>query len=218
MTVEVQLQVADLDLRDPSVQDLIHNHLSDYAWSTTSGLTTMTVFSDGDVVADATLAIRCAQTHGIDVLRVVQEQVTYGEIARRIGDVSREAVRKWTKQDSFPAPRQAIATGARGVEQGWDWAEVLVWLKDHKGIDLDEQLPTEKEAVEINAFIHGLDAHTSSDAWKGIYGLPATVRAGRVAYYERAAVVRVTTDDWNRVSRDVKHLPDAVQVSELDYA
>ena len=215
MTVEVQLQVAAIDLRDPAIQALIQDHLSDYAWSATSGLITMTVYSDGDVVADTALAIRCAQLRGIEVLRVCQERVTYGEIARRIGDFSREAVRKWTQATSFPAPRQANSGSARGVEQEWDWAEVLQWLKQHKGLDLGEELPTEKQVVEIDAIIHGVHDYAST-AWHHV--LAPAAPEGHVTVYRRVAAVTVSTADWNWVAPAVLHFPAASKASELDYA
>jgi hypothetical protein len=216
MTVEVQLHVTDIDLRDPEIHAVIQAHLSDYAWSITSGITTMTVFSDGDVVADTVHAIRCAQHHGITVLRVYEDRVNVGEIARRIGDFSREAVRKWTADDTFPQPRTALNNdSARGAAMLWDWAEVVTWLQEHKTLALDEHLPTESQVAAINASLAGARDY-ASDAWHHFF---APHQAGTVKVYHQhvAASLTLKTAGWVTTTPSKPTHPSS-PARELDYA
>ncbi len=151
MTIEVNLQVKPLDFDDPQVQDTL-DALNDYGWAVVNGITLMTVFSDGDPVSDCVQALRCARARNIEVVRVFDEQVNHGEIARRVGGFSREAVRKWSQNPSFP-----LAVGSGGGDRPspqYRWAEVLQWLEEVKGIEMDEHLPDEKTITAINAHIH----------------------------------------------------------------
>lgn len=216
MTVEVQLHVTGIDLRDPEVHAVIQTHLSDYAWSLTSGITTMTVFSDGDVVGDVICAVRCAEHKGITVLRVYEDRVNVGEIARRIGDISREAVRKWTADPTFPQPRTALNNdSARGAAMLWDWSEVVSWLQEHKSLALDEHLPTEEQVAAINAALAGAHDY-ASDAWHKFF---VGSGAGTVTVYQQnvAASVTLKTAGWVAIPT-TEQAQSISPARELDYA
>lgn len=197
MTVEVPLQITGVDLRTHEAQALVNDHLSDYAFAVVSGITTMTVFSDGDVVADTLRAVRCARHHGITVLRVYEDRVNYAEIARRVG-VSSEAARKWARDTTFPEPRTG-SDNDRGTAHRWDWAEVLHWLNAHKALDLDEELPTEQQVRAIDAAIAGVRDYTSAE-WHRVLAMPAAKRVATVFHTEMLfAPLAVTTAGWERV-------------------
>lgn len=216
MTVEVQLQIANIDLRDPEIVQAIHDYLSDYSFAKMSGITTMTVFSEGNVVADVSRAVRCARHCGIAVLGVYEDRVNANDIARRVGGVSREGVRKWTHDPSFPLPRTA-SDNERGSSHLWDWAEVNVWLKEHKGIDLDEELPTRKQVAAINAHIEGVRDYISA-AWQEGLSISGEPRPDLVFHKEAIlASVNVTVADWDRV--EAAHETTArAETNEPEYA
>lgn len=158
--VRLQLAHLDLDADDVVARIGASETLRNLGWKTISGIVTMTVFTDSDVVADATTAIRCARNNGFTVLRVYEDRVNVGGIARRVGNISREAVRKWTLDDTFPPARTADLS-ARGTELVWDWTDVANWLVEHKNLDVDNDLPTSKQVAAIDAFIQGVHDYTS---------------------------------------------------------
>lgn len=216
MTVEVHLQIAGVDLRDAETQGRINDHLSDYGFAVVSGITTMTVFSDGDVVADTLKAVRCARNQGITVLRVYEDRVNYNEVARRVG-VSGEAARKWTQDPTFPAPRTGSDNG-RGSSYRWDWAEVLHWLQEHKALDLDEELPTERQVRAIDAAIAGVRDYTSA-AMHRVLRMPSEPLTATVFRKTELASASVTTADWDRVDPEQDRAHEArSSLSERLYA
>lgn len=216
MTVQVQLQIANVNLRDPEMAQIIHDNLSDYSFAKMSGITTLTVFSDGNVVADVSRAVRCARHHGIEVLGVYEDRVNANDVARRIGGVSREGVRKWTLDPTFPLPRTA-SDNDRGSSHRWDWAEVNAWLKANKGIDLDEELPTRKQVAAINAHIEGVHDYLSA-AWHSGLSIPAEPRLDVVfSKVSVLASISVTTADWDKVGAGHEH-PARYEASEPEYA
>ena len=70
------------------------------------------------------------------------DQVTILDIARRVGR-SREAVRLWAAgkrgPGGFPAPSWASPSG----ERFWSWREVAHWLRDARGLPVEDDLPDE---------------------------------------------------------------------------
>ncbi|WP_210503344.1 hypothetical protein [Nocardioides xinjiangensis] len=168
----VRLHVAAVDLTaDDIVERIASNEtLRTLAWKTISGTTTMTVHTTGDVVADTIAAVRCARNAGFNVLRVYEDRPNIGEITRRLGNPSREAVRKWTNDPTFPEHRSTQNNdGARGASKVWDWAEVVAWLQEHKSLALDEDLPTEQQVTAINAALCGLTDYASDHVHRMLF-------------------------------------------------
>lgn len=195
--VRLQLASVDLAAEDVAARIAESETLRSLGWKTVSGVTTMTVYTDGDIVNDVTAAIRCATNNGLNVLRVYEDRVTIGAIARRVGNISREAIRKWTLDKTFPAPR-SVANSARGTENIYDWAEVARWVVTSRFIPVDTDLPTERQIAAINAFIHGLTDYVSEAIHQQVATptTPGALKDIHVVYgtLKSAAFTRLTAD------------------------
>lgn len=168
----VRLHLAAVDLTADDIVERIASSetLRALGWKNISGTTIMTVHTDGDVVADTIAAVRCANNAGFKVMRVYEDRPNIGEITRRLGNPSREAVRKWTADPTFPEHRTAQNNdGARGASKVWDWAEVVAWLQKNKSLLLDEDLPNERQVAEINAALCGVSDYASDDVHRMLF-------------------------------------------------
>ncbi|YAL83402.1 helix-turn-helix transcriptional regulator [Dermacoccaceae bacterium W4C1] len=219
----VHLQLAALDLTaDDVVESIASNKtLRALAWKKTSNITTMTVFaSAGNVVADTIAAVRCAHSAGFTVLRVYEDRTNIGEITRRLGGLSREAVRKWTAEPSFPEPRTAQNNdGARGASKVWDWAEVANWVQENKGLALDEDLPTEAQVAEINAALCGVTDYASDDVHRMLFANETHVAASVYRTdISRYTSFSVKTAGWAVVTSPNQHSHNDDTVGDVEYA
>lgn len=220
----VRLHLAPIDLTADHALDAIaaNETLRNCAWKTISGTATMTVFTETDTVAETIKVVRCATHAGFNVLRVYEDRVNIGEMTRRLGDFSREAVRKWTADPTFPAHRSVLNDdGQRGATKIWDWADVVAWLQQHKSLALDEALPTEPQIAEINAALCGVRDYASHDTHQMLFNEPASTAAMVYTFDHEEGPLRVATAGWaflvdpatatspsdttNRPDRDAQH-------------
>lgn len=194
----VRLQLATVDLHADEVVERIgaSEVLRACGWKTISGIPTMTVFTKGDVVAETLAAVRCAQSAGLTVRHVYEDRVNISDIARRVGNISREAVRKWTTEDTFPQARSA-GSNERGSDLRWHWAEVVDWLNEHKSLDLDDDLPSNHQEAEINAMLAGIRDYTSEGFHFFLQTPSMPVKAEK---YIRHAAVKVSSAGFVKVT------------------
>lgn len=153
MLAAVRFSVTGLDLDDEPTVQLLGEHLADLAWGTSDGCVTMTAFVDPDRPVDAAIDAcrRLEQTvPGARAIRVDEELVSTSDIGHRAG-VSREGVRKWSSDPTFPVPRGSVGGGSRGSTKVWSWADVARWVDDHRGLDVDEAFIDGRSVAEINA-------------------------------------------------------------------
>jgi hypothetical protein len=152
----VDLHLAAVDIcTDEFVEHIRDSEaLCSLGWKTISGITSVTVFTQADVVAEALAAARLLRDAGFTVLRVHEDRVSVAEITHRLrsNGVTPKAVEAWTAEASFPEPRTAAFHGTTvGVINVWDWADVVAWLTVYRVLSLDEPLPTELQVAQINA-------------------------------------------------------------------
>lgn len=161
MATVVDIQVQQLDLDDDATLACLER-FDNATFGKASGVPIMTVYvEDGQaVVATVVQAARTLanKVPGANAVRVHLDLVCVSDIADRVG-VSREAVRKWTSavHTPFPQPLDVVGQDMRV----WRWVDVVAWLLDAKGIDMDEDLPSGGDIAHIDACLAKVPDHTS---------------------------------------------------------
>ncbi|MCI1748858.1 MAG: hypothetical protein LKI24_12700 [Acidipropionibacterium sp.] len=160
MIVDVELRVTGVDLDDEKTGEILGKNFPNTLWEENSGLITVTVFAEQDnLVASVIEQSRQleAALPGLRILGVYRDLVSVTAIAHRIG-LSREGVRKWTTETDFPAPASVLDPGSMKV---WPWSEVIDWVKDARDVDLEDRVPSTREATQIdNCLMQNPDANT----------------------------------------------------------
>lgn len=175
MTVDVELRVAGVDLDDERTAETISRLFPDTAWEENSGLITVTVVAENDdLVASVVEQSRRleAAIPGLKIRGVFRDLVSVAAIAHRIG-LSREGVRKWTMEADFPAPTSVLDPGSMKV---WPWSEVIDWVRESRGVDLEDRVPSTRQATQIdNRLMQDPDATTGQPG-----GRPHNGEAGQL--------------------------------------
>ncbi|HEY8717981.1 helix-turn-helix domain-containing protein [Pengzhenrongella sp.] len=128
--------------------------------ATHSEVTTVTLSAEGDTcLLAASSAIDGLRTLGANPLRLVDDLVSRGEIARRAG-VTPQAVGLWIRGERHAGtafPRRFVTAGG-GL---WLWAEVVPALAE-RGVAIDDgvQYPTRRDAQLIGAEIAAMSLAT----------------------------------------------------------
>ena len=216
MSTAVSLQVEGVDLDDEAVSDLVGQHFSDHLWMTEDDLVTVTVVIDeGDTAAQAIDVAREVEHRvpGARVSRVRRDLVTQSDIASRAG-VSREAVRKWTKRkgiNTFPTPVDVIG-GETRPSKVWEWADVVVWLKETYQLTVEEDtLPSRRVVAQIDACLAKADGYLDRQ-WQVVHtpvpvgnlqGAPTRRRATRVTQMEPAQGYITAASEVGKISNSV---------------
>jgi len=205
MTTATAFQITGVDIADDDHMDILDEHFPEYVFAQRNGTTTMTVFSEKNtkVVADAIDAIKKVEMLApeITIERVYLDLVTMPQIADRVG-FTREAIRKWTHQDSFPQPLGITNSGLRGEAKVWAWAEIVQWMKAHKAYCPSLDLPDKEATAAINAHIHMVHHKPQLTHVIVPTGYTSRVATTRVQRNETASITATTRPD-------VKTLVDA---------
>lgn len=146
-----------------TVEDAIADRF-DCLISSHSSVTTVTITANGEsCVRAAREAIDDLSALGVTTLRLMDDLVDRGEIARRAG-VTRQAVGLWVRGERhtgtpFPAPYVLAAGGL------WLWGEVLEALR-RRGVTVDDPMvyPTRADSSLINGSLTRTRA-LESGAW-----------------------------------------------------
>jgi len=147
MEIEVTLQVSGIELGDERTTETLGRYFPELLWQgDNQDLTVTFTVSVVDAAAEVLEKVRAltATFPAFKVSRVDRDLVSTTEISTRVG-VSREAARKWGMEPDFPTPYAHI-----GNTKAWLWCEVLAWLQVSRGIDMDEQVPSEALMVQID--------------------------------------------------------------------
>jgi hypothetical protein len=153
--IAVPLLVTGEVLQNPETARAVKTALHKFQFTRTMGIQLMTVHTtDADAIAETITAIACARKYGLTVEGVFDDPVNLGEITRRVGKFSREAIRKWSEEVTFPVKRGS--TGGDRPSPTYYWADVAQWLLTQKHLDMGENLPDAKTVAAINAHIHGV--------------------------------------------------------------
>lgn len=161
MGVSVCLQVSGLNLSNPLVLQTLER-FDDVLFGVESGITTMTIhIEDGRDIVSTVLerARKLANlVKGAAVTRVHPDLVSASDISSRVG-ISREAVRKWVTSidGDFPKPLGVVSQDSRV----WRWMDVAAWLRDAKGIETDEDLPSPDVVAHIDACLSKVPDRTT---------------------------------------------------------
>lgn len=158
MMIDVTLRVSGIDLDDETTDEILGNHFADLLWQGEGKLMkVMFAVNEHAAPAEVLERVRALQAKFPDfhALGTDRDLVSTTEIASRVG-VSREAARKWSKEQDFPAPSSAI-----GKMHVWLWCDVLVWLDKSRGIEMDENPPSEAMLVQIDNCLMGNPDATS---------------------------------------------------------
>ncbi len=107
-------------------------------------------------------------------VRIAEDLAAIPDVAKRC-NVSRETVRLWTKDASFPPPRGIVGNGIKV----WDWTVVNSWLREeHAGAFGDPyRLLDALEIAQANAWLR--QAEIQSDAVQAeFHARPSMSRTG----------------------------------------
>ncbi|MFK0007870.1 helix-turn-helix transcriptional regulator [Paenarthrobacter sp. NPDC090520] len=186
--MEVALRLKNLDLTNEAVLEKIGDSFQDVMWSTTAGLTTATVYVDREDAANQVLAyVRRFEANfsGVKTLGVHRDLVGASDIALRTG-LSREGVRKWAAARNFPAPFDVVGSKDSNL---WIWSEVVRWLMDERGLNMDEDLPDVELMTQIDNCIMRNPDHTTM-RWHQL--APKPVLAQRPLFQNVQPAVRIS--------------------------
>lgn len=156
---EIPIRVLNLDIDNEEVEDVLMETLGAFLVTGSEKVCTLSIFVEhGEVIEQAVGLVRELQERLPEAtfLNVDRDLVGSSQIAQRIG-VSREAVRKWTHSQEFPTS-QANLDG-QGM-QLWAWTQIVDWVAQYKGLDLEEALPTLDEMTAIDFGIAALREET----------------------------------------------------------
>lgn len=145
---EIPIRVLDLEIDNEAVEDVLTETLGAFLVTGSEPVCRLSIFVEhGEVVEQAVGLVRELQERlpAATFLDVDRDLVGSSQIAQRIG-VSREAVRKWTHLQSFPIG-QANLDGQG--KQLWAWTQIVDWVEQYRGLDLEEALPTLDEMTAI---------------------------------------------------------------------
>lgn len=175
MTVDVELRVTGVDLDDERTAETIGRLFPDTTWEENSGLITVTVFAEDDGLVESVVELSRrldAAIPGLKIRGVFRDLVSVSAIAHRIG-LSREGVRKWTMEADFPAPASVLDPGSMKV---WPWSEVIDWVRESRGVDLEDRVPSTRQATQIDNRLMQLLGATAGEP----SGMPHNGEAGRL--------------------------------------
>ncbi|AZZ40118.1 hypothetical protein C0Z10_10555 [Acidipropionibacterium jensenii] len=161
MMIDVEMRVTGVALDDPQTAETLAVCFPDTAWEQTADLTTVTVFveHDANMVSSVLEQVRRLQAAlpGLRVLDVFRDYVSVTSIAHRVG-LTREGVRKWTLEPGFPIPSSILGPNSLKV---WPWSDIVEWVNRSRGVDLEDHIPTTREATQIdNCLMRNPDATT----------------------------------------------------------
>lgn len=164
MMIDVTLRVSGIDFDDENTDEILGNDFADLLWQGEGKLMkVMFTVDEHSAPAEVLERVRALQAKFPDfrALGTDRDLVATTEIASRVG-VSREAARKWSKEQDFPAPSATI-----GKMHVWLWCNVLVWLDKSRGIEMDENPPSEAMLVQIDNCLMG-NPDATSIRWQQI--------------------------------------------------
>lgn len=180
MAVDVYLRVSGVDLTDEATTELLAADFPEVAWSEVDDVLEMGLFIESDtVVHDVVETVRKISNRlpGLRVHGVHRDLVATSDIAARVG-VSREAVRKWSMEKDFPPPFDTVGGGTRGATKVWAWADVVRWLYESRGIDMEENLPDVATIAQIEACLLRVPDSTTVE-WHTLGTASKELRSGR---------------------------------------
>lgn len=159
-TIDVPLRVSGIDLDAPQTGALLAKHFPNVIWEELNELVIMTLVMPGDNMVDQTVET-CRKMEaviaGLTVTAVYRDLVNATDIAMRM-DLSRETVRKWAARADFPQPYDVVGGDSMKV---WAWTEVVSWLRDVRGVNVDESLPSMAEMTQIDNCLARNPDHTT---------------------------------------------------------
>jgi predicted DNA-binding transcriptional regulator AlpA len=163
--IDVTLRVSGIDLDDARTIDTLGAKFPHLVWQGEGvDLTLSFGVSEANAPAEVLEQVRTLQAAipGFEAVRTDRDVVSTADIAARVG-VSREAARKWGKETDFPTPCGTVS----GNMRLWLWTDVLTWLDDSRGIEMDENAPSEALMVQIdNCLMKNPDA--TSVQWQTV--------------------------------------------------
>ncbi len=190
---EVPLRLTGLATLDPDVLQFLDDELEGFVVSGDEVDAVLSVYPEGDEaslpkwVADLAEMLE-ERLDGVRVVDVDPDLVGAPEIARRVG-LSRQAVHKWTEKQGFPLP---VSQTDRESKR-WAWADIVSWLLDQRGIDMDDRTVSSEARAEINRALAARGKSQSAGVffapvasqtrvrYSRSSGLTYTTKAGRVA-------------------------------------
>lgn len=158
MATVVSLRVSGISFDEEQRIDKIEAQIPSISFIKSNGFTVAEVFIDDNEanlfhsVTDAILRLKSIDA-GVKVERVDPAIVHTSDIARLAG-VSRQAVSQWVQREGSTFPRELDSVG--GTSQAikiWSLYVVNEWLLSEFHLDLDLDLPSQKDVDAINAYI-----------------------------------------------------------------
>ena len=158
-TLPVGVRISGLDFDDDATFQVLGEKYPDTFLAGEQPCVLMMSVSDADPVSAVVELVRAMQAdlpqlrvHGVD-----RDLVGTTDIAHRAG-VSREGARKWSQAEGFPQPFDYLQTASMPV---WAWTEVAQWLKEARGLEVDDPLPTVQVLTQIENSLMRNPDHTT---------------------------------------------------------
>lgn len=159
-TFDVPLRVTGIDLDSVETGAVLAERFPDVVWEELNDLVVMTLILPSHEMMDRAVEV-CRQMEaaipGFSVNAVYRDLVNATDIALRMG-LSRETVRKWSTREDFPQPYDVVGGDSMKV---WAWTQVVSWLRDVRGIDVDEALPSLAEMTQLENCLMKNPDHTT---------------------------------------------------------
>lgn len=170
-TVDATLRVVGIDLDSPGTGEVLATQFPTLIWEEQGNLVTFTVSASRDDIMTQVLGV-CRRMEsaipGLKVEGVVRDFVNATDIANRV-DLSREAVRKWTSRTDFPKPEGVVGGDSMKI---WAWTQVVQWLQDVRGIDMEDNLLTMKQMTQLENCLMRNPDHTTVQWHKAAQAAP----------------------------------------------
>lgn len=175
-------------------EDSVYEHFD--ALVAVHGPTTLvTLTADGGAAVEAVVqSVLQLRALGIEVVRLYEDLVDRGEIARRAG-VTPQAVGLWVRgerhlEQPFPTPHNAVAGGV------WLWGEVNDWLNALGKSDGFER-PSRSQHSELNGWIVRRRSSESSSPFSTCRPTTVDPTFGfRTIARAHATLAVGTSDEW----------------------
>ncbi|MFZ1383224.1 MAG: hypothetical protein WAS54_10655 [Scrofimicrobium sp.] len=200
--IEIPVVVKGLDLDDEKAEAALIDTLETFLVSESDSGTVLSFYVDAEdfalEVEEKVVALQ-AILPGISLVRLAPDLVNASDIARRVG-VSREAARKWSKQEGFPLPFGGVGDGKRSA---WRWVDVVGWLKDEKGLKMDGELLSPSQMDQLNYFLSTMSGLRGRSSWGVLRTILASdnyakapIHARRVYRATEPRVVETSSTDF----------------------
>lgn len=188
MIVEVPLLAEGITIEDAEFDQVVSENFPNVLVAGSGRRVIITIFVDDSSTVDSVVEFARKMSSllpRLKLVRVDRDLVGVTEIAHRVG-VTREGARKWTQAENFPLAYARLTSNSSEV---WAWGEVSDWLKEHRSIEMDEDLPSAAEMTQIDNCLAG-NPDATTVQWHMVTPRPKKAITGAVVSTRYQSVPR----------------------------